>query len=296
MKVGFIGLGRMGEGMAGCLIRAGHQLVVYNRTASRADPLVAQGATVATDPADACEGEIVITMLADDAAVAGVVFGDRGVLGHLKPGAVHLSMSSISVELSERLLAEHTKASQAFVSSPVFGRPHVAASGQLNILMAGAPAACKTCLPLLESMGQKVFPLGERPSDANLVKLSGNFLIAAAIEALAESVALVSKAGIDRKTFVDIMNTTLFGSPIYKIYGSLIAEEKYEPAGFAAPLGLKDVRLALAAAEHLRVPMPLGALLRERFITLLAQGGENLDWAALGLVAARDSGQARTKS
>jgi 3-hydroxyisobutyrate dehydrogenase-like beta-hydroxyacid dehydrogenase len=280
----------MGLGMAERLIQAGHELIVYNRTAGKADPLVAKGARVAADPSETCESEVVITMLADDAALEGVTLGAGGILAHLQPGAIHLSMSSISFALSERLTAEHLKARQHFVSAPVFGRPKVAAAGQLNILLAGAPAPSQVVLPLLEAMGQKVWPLGERPRDANLVKLSGNFLIAAAIEALAESITLVSKAGIDSKAFVDIMTSTLFASPIYKIYAPMIAEQKYSPPGFAAPLGFKDVRLTLAAGESLRVPLPLAALVRERYLALLAQGGEDLDWAALGLVAARDAG------
>jgi 3-hydroxyisobutyrate dehydrogenase-like beta-hydroxyacid dehydrogenase len=291
MKVGFIGLGQMGLGMAGRLLDAGHELMVYNRTSSKADPLVAKGARVVADPAAVCANEVVVTMLADDPAVEGVVWGERGILAHLKAGGVHLSMSSISMGLAERLTDEHAKAGQCFVSSPVFGRPQVAAAGQLNILLAGAPEPSKVVLPLLEAMGQKVWPLGEKPRDANLVKLGGNFLIAAAIEALAESTALVGKAGIDPKAFVEIMTSTLFASPIYKIYGSLIAEQKYTPPGFAAPLGYKDVKLALAAGDSLRVPLPLGALLRERYLTLLSQGGEGLDWAALGLIAQQDSGQ-----
>ena len=292
MKVGFIGLGQMGLGMAGRLLDAGHELVVFNRTSSKADPLLARGAQVAADPAETCRGDVVVTMLADDAALEGVAFGERGILANLSAGAVHLSMSTISLALSERLTAEHTKARQHFISAPVFGRPAVAAAGQLNIVMAGVLEASKTVMPLLEAMGQKVWPLGERARDANLVKLGGNFLIGAAIEALAESVALMSKAGVDKQAFIEIMTSTLFASPIYKIYGGLIAQEKYEPPGFAAPLGFKDVKLALAAGESLRVPLPLAGLLRERCLTLLARGGENLDWSALGLVAAQDSGQA----
>jgi 3-hydroxyisobutyrate dehydrogenase-like beta-hydroxyacid dehydrogenase len=290
MKIGFIGLGQMGEGMAGNLIRAGHELVVYNRTRSKAEPLIAKGARLAADVADACRGDVVITMLADDSAVEGVAFGNKSILESLSPGAIHLSMSTISIALSERLTAEHAKANQQFAAAPVFGRPEVAAAGKLNIVAAGAEAVIKASLPLLEAMGQKVFTIGDRPRDANLVKLSGNFLIAAAIEALGETMALLTRAGVSRHTFADIMSSTLFASPIYKIYGQLIADQKYEPPGFAAPLGFKDVRLALSAADSLQVPMPLGNLLRERFERLLAQGGEKLDWSALAQLAIQDSG------
>jgi 3-hydroxyisobutyrate dehydrogenase-like beta-hydroxyacid dehydrogenase len=291
MKIGFIGLGRMGEGMAGVLLKAGHEVVVYNRTASKAQALVSQGARHAATVADACHGEVVITMLADDSALEGVVLGKGGVLETLSPGAIHLSMSTISLALSERLTAEHAQAKQRFASAPVFGRPHVAAAGQLFIVASGPKDVLDACQPLLEKMGQKVFPLGEKPRDANLVKLSGNFLIASVIESLGESIALISKAGIDRHAFVEFLTSTLFAAPIYKTYAPIIAEEKYQPPGFAAPLGFKDVKLVLAAAESLRVPLPLGALLRERLVALLAQGGESLDWAAMARLAAQDSGQ-----
>ncbi|MET0498519.1 MAG: NAD(P)-dependent oxidoreductase [Steroidobacteraceae bacterium] len=291
MKVGFIGLGKMGEGMADSLIRAGHELTVYNRTASRADALVAKGAVLAADPAEACGGEVVITMVADDAALENVAFGERGILANLGEGAVHISASTISVALSQRLRDEHAKLNQHFVSSPVFGRPQVAAAGQLNVLVAGAADPVRRVMPLLEAMGQKVWPMGAEPHEANLVKLSGNFLILAAVEALAETIALLSKAGVDKHAFVDMMTNSLFASPIYKIYGPLLAQEKYEPPGFVAHLGLKDIRLALAAGESLRVPLPLGSLLRDKFLTLLASGGENLDVVALGRVAAEQSGQ-----
>lgn len=292
MKVGLIGLGVMGQGMGESLLRGGHELTVYNRTTSKADALVAKGARLASTPADACRGDAVITMVADDAALEDVTFGTHGILQNLGAGTVHVSASTISVVLAERLTDEHTKAGQHFVSAPVFGRPHVAAAGQLNVLAAGAADAVKRVMPLLESMGQKVWPFGARPSAANLVKLSGNFLIFAAVEALAESIALLRKADVDQHAFVDMMTNTLFAAPIYKGYAPLITTQQYQPPGFAAPLGLKDVRLVLAAGESLNVPLPLGSLVRDKFLALLAQGdGENLDIAALGRVAAEQSGQ-----
>jgi 3-hydroxyisobutyrate dehydrogenase-like beta-hydroxyacid dehydrogenase len=291
MKVGFIGLGHMGAGMAANLLRAGHEVTVYNRTLGKEQALVERGAHAAGRVADACQGEAVVTMLADDRAVEGIVFGDQGVIGSLGPGAIHLSMSTISVALSERLARAHAKAGQRFVAAPVFGRPDVAAAGKLFIVAAGAPDAVTACSPLLEALGQKTFSVGDEPQAANLVKLSGNFLLASVIEGLGEAMALVGKAGVDRHQYLELLTSTLFTAPIYKTYGGLIAEGKFEPAGFAAPLGYKDIRLTLAAADSLRVPMPVASLLRDRFLTLLAQGGEALDWSGIGQLAARDAGQ-----
>src|SRR4029077_1001059 len=179
---------------------------------------------------------------------------------------------------------------QGFVAAPVFGRPEMAAAAKLFIVAAGAPDALENCRPLFEAMGQKTFPVGDEPKAANLVKLSGNFLIASVIEALGEAMALVGKAGIDGRQYLDLLTSTLFTAPLYKTYGAQIAERRFEPAGFAAPLGEKDIRLTLAAAETLRVPMPLASLLRDRFLTLLAHGGEGLDWSAIGELAAKDAG------
>jgi 3-hydroxyisobutyrate dehydrogenase-like beta-hydroxyacid dehydrogenase len=201
-------------------------------------------------------------------------------------------MSTISVSLSENLARAHAAAGQRFVAAPVFGRPDMAAAAKLFIIAAGDPAAVEACQPLFDALGQKTFPIGTEPAAANLVKLSGNFLLAAAIEALGEAIALVGKAGIDRRAFVELLTSTLFPAPAYKTYGGLITENKFQPAGFAAPLGHKDIRLALAAAESLRVPMPLGSLLHDRFLRLLAQGGESLDWSAIGGLAAQDAGMA----
>ena len=290
MKVGFIGLGHMGAGMAANLLRAGHEVTVYNRTPGRARALVEQGAHAAAQVADACRGDAVITMLADDGAVEGVVFGEDGVIEVLGEGAIHVSMSTISVALSERLAAAHASARQRFVAAPVFGRPEVAAAGKLFIVAAGAPDAVDACRPLFEAMGQKTFPVADEPKAANLVKLSGNFLSASVIEALGEAMALVRKAGINGRQYLDLLTSTLFTAPVYKTYGGLIAERKFEPAGFAAPLGEKDIRLTLAAAETLRVPMPLARLLHDRFLTLLAHGGGALDWTAIGQLAAQDAG------
>jgi 3-hydroxyisobutyrate dehydrogenase-like beta-hydroxyacid dehydrogenase len=290
MQVGFVGLGQMGIGMAASLLKAGHEVTVYNRTAAKAQPLAAQGARVAAQVADACRGEAVITMLADDAALESVAFGERGIVASLGQRSTHISMSTISVALAERLTAAHTGARQRFVSAPVFGRPEAAAAAKLIVIAAGAPQALQFCQPLFDAMGQQTFTFGDKPSTANLVKLSGNFLIASVIESLGEAMALVSKGGVDPHQYLDLLTSTLFAAPVYRTYGNLIADRKFQPAGFAAPLGLKDVRLTLAAAEALRTPLPLGSLVRDRLLTLLARGGENLDWSAFSQIAAADAG------
>ena len=290
MKVGLIGLGNMGSGMAANLLKGGHEVTVYNRTPSKAQALVAQGARHAAQVADACRGDAVITMLADDGAVESVVFGEAGVIKTLAKGAIHISSSTISVALSEKMTAAHATSGQRFVSAPVFGRPEAAAAAKLFIAVAGAPDAVDTCMPLFNAIGQKTFSFGANPPDANLVKLSGNFLISSVIEALGEAIALVGKAGLDQHQYVDFLTSTLFNAPVYKTYGGLIADKKFEPAGFAAPLGFKDNRLVLAAAETLRVPLPIASLIYNRFLTLLARGGENLDWSAFSQLAAEDAG------
>jgi 3-hydroxyisobutyrate dehydrogenase-like beta-hydroxyacid dehydrogenase len=292
MKIGFIGLGRMGSAMAANLVKAGHDVTVSNRSPEKRAALVELGAHEAACVADACHGEAVITMLADDTAVSGVVLGKGGIIENLPKGAIHISMSTISVALSKSLAQAHAEAGQRFVAAPVFGRPDAAAAAKLFIVPAGDPAAVKACKPLFTALGQKTIPIGAEPQAANLVKLSGNFLMAAAIEALGEAIALVGKAGVDRSAYVDLLTSTIFPAPAYKIYGSLIAANQFQPAAFAAPLGYKDIRLTLAAAESLRVPMPLGSLLHDRFLRVLAQGGDSLDWAAIGGLATRDAGEA----
>jgi 3-hydroxyisobutyrate dehydrogenase-like beta-hydroxyacid dehydrogenase len=291
MKIGFVGLGQMGSGIAANLVKIGREVTVYNRTAAKAEPLVALGAKAAKTVADASRGDVVITMLADDHAVEEAVFGAGGILASLPKGALHISSSTISVALSDRLTEAHAKAGQRFVAAPVFGRPEAAAAAKLVVAVAGPKDAVQSAQPLFDAIGQKTFVIGEKPSLANLVKLSGNFLIANVIEALGEAVALVSKGGVDRRAYIDLLTSTLFSAPVYKIYGAIIAEQKFSPAGFAAPLGAKDIRLALAAAEDLRVPLPLASLLRDRFLRLIAEGGEDLDWSAISALAARDSGQ-----
>ncbi len=293
MKIGFIGLGHMGAAMAANLVKAGHEVTVFNRSPEKRRALLALGAHEADSVAAACHGEVAITMLADDAAVAAVVLAEHGMVASLAAGTIHLSMSTISVALSKQLAAAHASNRQRFVAAPVFGRPAAAATGQLFIVTAGDPAAIEACAPLLHAMGQKAIPIGTEPAAANLVKLTGNFVTAAAIEAMGEAVALIDKAGIDRRAYIDLLTATVFNAAPYTTYGPLIAQGTFEPAAFAAPLAYKDVRLALAAAEALRVPMPLGSLLHDRLLRLLVGGGEHLDWAALGGLATQDAGGAR---
>ncbi len=296
MKLGFIGLGRMGTAMATNLLKAGHEVTVFNRSRGKSSPLIMLGAREAADLAEACGGEAVITMLADDEAASAITLGRGGILGrgsiidHLPKGAIHLSMSTISVALSKRLAQAHALAGQRYVAAPVFGRPDMAAAAKLFIVAAGDPAAVDACKPVFDALGQKTSAIGAEPSAANLVKLSANFLQAGVIEALGEAIALIGKAGIDRRAYVELLTSTIFTAPAYRIYGPLIADGRFEPAAFAAPLGYKDIRLALATAENLQVAMPLASLLRDRFLRLFAQGGEKLDWAAIGGLATQDAG------
>ena len=290
MKVGFIGLGQMGTGIATNLIKAGHEVTVYNRTRAKAEALAALGAKVGATVAEACTADAVFTMLADDQAVEAIVFDSGGVIDSLPANAIHVSLSTISAALSKRLAHAHSEAGQDYVAAPVFGRPDAAAAAKLFVVAAGKREAIETVSPLLDAIGQKTFVVSDDAQAANIVKLSGNFLIASVIESLGEAMALVGKAGIEKHAYLEILTSTLFGAPVYKTYGNMIAGGTFTPAGFAAPLGLKDIRLALAAGEDLRVPLPLASLLRDRFLTLLANGGDELDWSAVGGLAAKDAG------
>jgi 3-hydroxyisobutyrate dehydrogenase-like beta-hydroxyacid dehydrogenase len=290
MKIGFIGLGQMGSGMAANLLKAGHEVAVYNRTASKAGALVRLGAKAQPSVGAVCEADTVITMLSDDGALEDIVFRKGGVLANLKKGAAHISSSTISVALSKRLAAAHAAAEQHYLAAPVFGRPDAAANGKLFVVVGGDAALIDTYMPLFRQLGPRTFVMSSKPEDANLVKLSGNFLIAVVIESLGEALALIGKGGLDQQQYLELLTSTLFDAPVYKTYGRLLVEQRFEPAGFAAPLGQKDIRLTLAAAETLQVPLPLASLLRDRFLALLAQGGAALDWSAIGQLAARDAG------
>lgn len=293
MKVGFIGLGRMGAAMAARLIKAGHEVTVFNRTAAKSGALAAQGAKVADSVAAACRADAVLTMLADDEALEQVACAKDGILQSLPAGGLHISSSTVSVEFCARLTGQHAAAGQRYVAAPVFGRPEAAAAGQLFVVAAGEPRDIEAARPVLDAIGQKTFVVSPTPKIASLVKLSGNFLIASVIESLGEALALVSKAGVDPRQYIALLTSSLFDVPLYRNYGALIAEGRFQPAGFAAPLGYKDIRLVLAAAEALRVPLPFAAVLRDRLLALLAQGGEALDWSAIGTLAAADAGLKR---
>jgi 3-hydroxyisobutyrate dehydrogenase-like beta-hydroxyacid dehydrogenase len=291
MKVGFVGLGNMGSGMARNLIKAGHDLTVYNRTRSRADELRSAGAKVAETPGQAASGtEAVITMLADDQALEEVVFGPGKLLESLPSGSIHISASTISVQLSRRLAAAHQEQKQHYLAAPVFGRPEAAAAAKLFIVAAGRQQQIERCQPLFDALGQKTFIAGDDPPMANVVKLAGNFLITTIIEGLAESFALARKSKVDPGQMLEILTGSLFPAPIYKNYGAMVAHEKFEPVGFKLKLGAKDNRLVLAAAEEAGVPMPIASLMRDHFVSAIAQGMADYDWAAVAKVIYKKAG------
>jgi 3-hydroxyisobutyrate dehydrogenase-like beta-hydroxyacid dehydrogenase len=291
MRVGFIGLGNMGSGMARNLIKAGHSLTVYNRTRSRAEEFKSLGATVVETPGEAAsDRDALITMLADDHALEDVMFGPGNAIQSLPVGAVHTSMSTISVALSRRLVEAHRAKGQHYVSAPVFGRPDAAAVAKLFVVAGGPSAQIDRCMPLFEAMGQKTFVAGEDAPSANVIKLSGNFLITTVIESLAEAMALVRKFNLDPNAFLEILTSSLFPAPVYRNYGGMIAADKFEPVGFSLPLGFKDNRLLLAAAEEARVPVPMASLIHDRFVAALAQGLGEADWAAIARISFQDAG------
>jgi 3-hydroxyisobutyrate dehydrogenase-like beta-hydroxyacid dehydrogenase len=291
MKLGFIGLGEMGRAMAANLVAAGHELTVYNRTRARAEPLREQGARVAESPAEAARGnEAVVTMLADDEAVEETVLGDQGLAGGLAPGAIHVGSSTVSVALSSRLASVHQAMGQGYVAAPVFGRPDAAAARQLWVVAAGRAADVDRCAPILEAISRGVSRIGDEASAANVVKLAGNFIIASMLESLGEAFTLTRKSGVLPAVFLEVFRSVLARPPVFERYAGVIADEAYEPAGFKMYLGLKDVRLALAAAEAAEVPMPLASLLRDQLLSGVAQGRGDLDWSALAALAAERAG------
>jgi 3-hydroxyisobutyrate dehydrogenase-like beta-hydroxyacid dehydrogenase len=291
MKIAFIGLGNMGTPMARHLLRAGHNVTVWNRTLEKAEPLKSDGAKVAHSIAEAAkDAEIAITMLADDHAVESSVLHSGTVIDNLPKGATHISMSTIGVALSRRLAEEHAGRGQKYMAAPVFGRPDAAAGGKLFIAAAGDKEIIEHCRPVLESLGQRMFVLGDKPEMANVVKLSGNFLIATVIESLGEAIALTRKYGVDPHAYIDFLTNSLFSAPVYKTYGGLIADEKYAPAGFKMRLGLKDIRLALSAAEEVDAPLPIASLIRDHMLTALSRGMEDLDWSSTAKLAAENAG------
>ncbi|QJE74800.1 NAD(P)-dependent oxidoreductase [Aerophototrophica crusticola] len=290
MDIGFIGLGNMGSAMVANLLKAGHRVRVWNRTAEAARALADKGAVPVDRPHDAFGGDAVLSMLADDRAVRAVLL-DGGVLEQAPAGLVHANMATISVALAQELAERHAARGIGYVAAPVFGRPPAAAAAQLNIVTAGAADALARVQPLFDVLGQRTWPVGDDPVRANVVKLSGNFMIAAAIEAMGEATTLAAAYGVEPRDLLEILTNTLFAAPAYKGYGEQIASGRYEPAGFKLALGLKDVRLALEAGEGRSVPLPLGSLLRDGFLDSIAHGDGEKDWAALALVARRRAGQ-----
>lgn len=292
MKVAFLGLGHMGLPMAQNLAKAGLLHTVYNRTPAKAEPLTQTGVKLAVTPAQAAEGaDIVLTMLSDDLALEETCFGGEGLIKGLKPGAFHISMSTISVDMAKRLTAEHTVRQQGFLSAPVFGRPDAAAAQKLFVLCAGPAELAERARPALEAVSQKVFPMGDQPWKANLMKLSGNFLITAMMESMSEVYALLEKADVDAQAFYEMITSTLFNAPVYQNYGRLLLEKKFDPPGFKLKLGLKDVSLLLRSADHHQVPMPSARQVHAHFLSGMAQGLGEKDWAALREVIDRESGR-----
>jgi 3-hydroxyisobutyrate dehydrogenase-like beta-hydroxyacid dehydrogenase len=291
MKIGFIGLGSMGSAIARNLIKAHHEVTVYNRTRSRAEELRPLGARVAESPTEAAsDAEVLITMLADDRAVEEVVFTNGKAIDALPAGAVHISMSTISVALARRLVEAHSEKQQYYLSATVFGRPDAAAAAKLFVVAAGPPDQIERCQPIFDAIGQKTFIVGESAPASNVVKLAGNFLITTVIESLAEAFALIRKNGLDPKAFLEVLTGSLFDAPAYRNYGNIIAAEKFEPPGFKLPLGFKDNRLLIAAAEESSVPMPMASLIHDRFLAALAQGLSESDWASIALVSYKNAG------
>ncbi len=291
--IGFIGTGSMGEPMARNLLGAGYPLRVYNRSPKKAQPLADQGAHVVSRPADVVEpGGIVITMVSNDAALEAVTTGEGGVLERLGPEGIHLVMSTVAPATVAKLVPVHAERGVSYVAAPVFGRPDAAAAKNLWIVVAGPSAARGRVKPVLETLGQGVFEVGDEPPLANVVKLCGNFMIVAAMEAMAEAFTLAEKNGVSRETVYNVLTQTSFANPLYQNYGRMIAEHRYMPAGFQLALGLKDVTLALQTAATAQTPMPLASLLHDRLIAQAAKGRADLDWSALALGVSEDAGLA----
>ena len=291
MKVGFIGLGNMGSAMARNLIEAGHALTVYNQTKSRAEEFRPLGAKVASSPSEAASGaEALITMVANDDAVEDVMFESGKVIDALPAGSVHVSMSTMSVALSHRLVAAHRERKQHFIAAPVFGRPDAAAAAKLFIAAAGPADQIARCKCLFDAMGQKTFIVGDEAPAANLVKVTANFLITTVIESLGEAFALIRKSGVDPEKFLEVLTGSLFAAPIFRTYGRMIAAGNFEPVGFSMVLGMKDNRLVLSAAEDAAVPMPMASLIRDRMLTATAQGMGAADWAAIARISFQEAG------
>jgi len=290
MKIGFIGLGHMGSAIARNLLKGGHELIAWNRSPEPVKALAQAGARAAEAPVDVfAAAEVVFSMLADDAVVESVVL-NSGALDAAKPGAIHVNVATISVALADRLERLHRDRGLSYVAAPVLGRPDVAAAGNLIVLAAGETVAVDRVRPLLALFARRIFPMGEQSSRANVVKLACNFALAAMLETLGEAGALAATNGVAPETLFEVMTETVF--PAYKTYAPLITERRFRPASFALPLGFKDVRLALQAAEAKHAAMPIASVLHDQFLAAIAHGDSELDWSALSMVAFRAAGLA----
>lgn len=289
MQIGFIGLGAMGQGIAANILKAGHGVIAWNRSPKAIEALAAQGATPATKPEDALQADAVFSMLANDAAVHEVGL-DGLLLGHAPHGLVHVNMATVSIAFAREMTAAHARHGVGYVAAPVFGRPDAAAAGKLTVVAAGAPDALAKVEPILKAVGAKYAVVGNEPAHANLFKITGNFMIASAIETMGEAAALLKKGGVDPKVFFEVMTGANFSAPIYQIYGKIIAEEAYDKAGFKLSLGYKDAGLTMAAAKELQASLPLASVVHDHFVEALAKGWADKDWASLALLAAHRAG------
>jgi 3-hydroxyisobutyrate dehydrogenase-like beta-hydroxyacid dehydrogenase len=292
MKIGFIGLGNMGLNMAKNLIASGHQLQVYNRSSEKADELEQSSITKCKTPAEAASNvSIVITMLSDDDVVAETTTGADGILQTLQKGALHISMSTISPDVSQKLSDQHKSSGSSYLAAPVFGRPEAAAAKKLWICVSGSQQAKEMAKPILDCLGQGVIDFGEDAGGANVVKIAGNFMIMSSLEIMAEAFTLAEKHGLDRAKVADFFGSTIFNAPIYQNYGKLIANKQYEPVGFKAKLGYKDARLAFKLAQQSETPMPMGTLIHNRLLSAVAKGLGDRDWVeAVGRGVTDDAG------
>jgi 3-hydroxyisobutyrate dehydrogenase-like beta-hydroxyacid dehydrogenase len=289
MDIAFIGLGAMGKAMAGNLIKAGHTVRVWNRSRGPVDEMAKQGARPLASPRDAFTGDAVLSMLADDDALRSVIVQGR-VLDGVAPGLVYVNMATISVALSRELADLFRTRGIAYVAAPVFGRPDAAAAGKLQIVVAGDATAVARVQPLFDAIGQRTWPVGTEPYRANVVKLAGNFMIAAAIASMGQAVALAEGHGVRGGDLLDVLTSAVFTAPLYKNYGAVIAERRYDPPGFKLVLGLKDVRLALAAAESVHAPLSIASVLRDDFLDAVAHGQSDQDWCSVAEVTRRRAG------
>jgi len=291
MKIGFIGLGRMGQGMASRILGGGHDLSVYNRTAGKSAELAKAGAKVAATVAEVCtDRDLVISMVADDAALDAITLGAGGVREVLSKDAVYVSMGTHSAGAIQAVSAALKEKGQAFVAAPVLGRPDAAAAGQLVIVCAGPADAIRKCAPAFSVMGRKTMEAASAPEAAIAIKLANNFVLGCAIQTMAEGFSLVRKYGVNPQVFYDVITEGLFAAPAYKVYGKLIVDASYDKPGFTVKLGLKDIKLALAAGELVGVPLPSGSVVRDRLVGAIGHGDGDKDWAVLGKEQARACG------